>query len=160
MSGTTTQELTPKQRLFVEEFLVDLNATKAAARAGYSPKTARSQGQRLLTNVDIADAIREAMASRSERTGITADMVVEALWSEANDRGEDASHSARVSALKVLLAHLSPPKHPEPVDLPRLVVGLLEHIDRDHYLTPEHVKRLNLTDQGKGNGKSKRGMKR
>ena len=156
MSATIEKELTPKQRLFVEEFLVDLNATKAAARAGYSPKTARSQGQRLLTNVDIADAIREAMASRSERTGITADMVVEALWEEANDRGEDASHSARVSALKVLLQHLSPPKHPEPVDLPRLVVGLLEHIDRDHYLTPEHKERLNLTDAAGGNGKGKR----
>ena len=160
MSATIEKELTPKQRLFVEEFLIDLNATKAAVRAGYSEKTARQMATENLSKPVIERAIREAMASRSERTGITADMVVEALWAEANDRGEDASHSARVSALKVLLAHLSPPKHPEPVDLPRLVVGLLEHIDRDHYPTPEHVNRLNPMDQSKGNGKSKRGMKR
>ena len=156
MSVTTTQELTPKQRLFVEEFLVDLNAKQAAIRAGYSEKTATEIGSENLRKPHVSDAIREAMASRSERTGITADMVVEALWEEANDRGEDASHSARVSALKVLLQHLSPPKHPEPVDLPRLVVGLLEHIDRDHYLTPEHKERLNLTDAAGGNGKGKR----
>ena len=49
-----------KQERFVEEFLIDLNATQAAIRAGYSEKTAKSQGQRLLTNVDIAAAFARA----------------------------------------------------------------------------------------------------
>lgn len=47
-----------RQSLFVEEYLKDMNATQAAIRAGYSEKTARSQGQRLLTNVDIKNAIK------------------------------------------------------------------------------------------------------
>ena len=46
-------KLTEKQKKFVDEYLIDLNATQAAMRAGYSEKTARSIGQRLLTNVDI-----------------------------------------------------------------------------------------------------------
>lgn len=71
-----THGLTPKQQRFVEEYLVDLNATQAATRAGYSAKTARQQGQRLLTNVVIADAVREAQADLSERTEVTQDYVL------------------------------------------------------------------------------------
>jgi phage terminase small subunit len=67
------------QQLFAQEYLVDLNATQAAIRAGYSPATARSQGQRLLTNVDIEKFIQNAMDRRSERTGITADRVLQDL---------------------------------------------------------------------------------
>lgn len=51
--------LTPKQERFCVEYLVDCNATQAAIRAGYSAKTARSQGQRMLTNVDIKSKIDE-----------------------------------------------------------------------------------------------------
>lgn len=72
-------KLTPKQKRFVDEYLVDLNATQAAIRAGYSKKTARSSGQRMLTNVDIADAIASAKKERSERTEITIDRVVREL---------------------------------------------------------------------------------
>ena len=61
-------ELTTKQRLFVEAYLANPNATEAARRAGYSEKTARSQGQRLLTNVDIAEALK----GRVEEAAITA----------------------------------------------------------------------------------------
>ena len=71
--------LTPKQRKFVSEYLVDLNATQAAIRAGFSQKTARAQGQRLLTNVDIANAIAAAQAKREKRTEITQDRVVQEL---------------------------------------------------------------------------------
>ena len=60
--------LTPKQRRFVEEYLVDLNATQAAIRAGYSKKTAEVQGCRLLSNVKVARKIAEAQKARSERT--------------------------------------------------------------------------------------------
>jgi phage terminase small subunit len=53
-----------KHQRFVEEYLVDLNATQAAIRAGYSPKSAECQGSRLLRNVKVAAAIREAKAAR------------------------------------------------------------------------------------------------
>ena len=69
-------KLTPRQTRFVEEYLIDLNATQAAIRAGYSEKTARSQAQRLLTNVDIIEAIEKAKAERSRRTEITQDRVL------------------------------------------------------------------------------------
>lgn len=61
---------------FVAEYLTELNATKAAIAAGYSKKTARQQGARLLTVVYIANAVKEAMAARAERTGITQDRVL------------------------------------------------------------------------------------
>ena len=68
--------LTHKQQRFVEEYLIDLNATQAAIRSGYSEKTARSIGQRLLTNVDIQKATQEAQNKLSERTGITQEYVL------------------------------------------------------------------------------------
>lgn len=71
--------LTPKQQRFVEEYLIDLNATQAAIRAGYSEKTANEQGSRLLANVSISEAIAEAQAKRSERTKIDADYVLQRL---------------------------------------------------------------------------------
>src|SRR5690606_14316421 len=61
---------------FVEEYMVDLNATQAATRAGYSSRTAASQGERLLRNVEVAQAIHAALAKRSERTQIDADYVL------------------------------------------------------------------------------------
>lgn len=72
-------KLTDKQKLFTDEYLIDLNATQAAIRAGYSVKTANEQGARLLANVSISDAISKAMATRSRRTGITADRVLNEL---------------------------------------------------------------------------------
>lgn len=73
---TPANSLNARELRFVEQYLIDLNATQAAIRAGYSKKTARSQGQRLLTKADIASALQKAMAARSERTGITADRVL------------------------------------------------------------------------------------
>lgn len=67
---------TNKQDLFVEEYLVDLNATQAAIRAGYSVKTAEQQGSRLLSNVKVQTKIAKAMAERSKRTGVNQDRVV------------------------------------------------------------------------------------
>lgn len=69
-------DLTPKQARFVEEYLIDLNATQAAIRAGYSEKTAEQQGPRLLGNVGVAAAIQAAQDKRSERTEINADRVL------------------------------------------------------------------------------------
>lgn len=71
--------MTKKQKLFVEEYLIDLNATQAAIRAGYSPQTANEQGARLLANVSIKNAIEKALAERSKRTGINADRIIQEL---------------------------------------------------------------------------------
>ena len=71
--------LNKKQQRFVEEYLIDLNATQAAIRAGYSPNTANEQGARLLANVSIKAAVDKAMAERSRRTGISQDRVIQEL---------------------------------------------------------------------------------
>lgn len=72
-------ELTPKQRAFVREYLIDLNATQAAIRAGYSEKTAYSIGEENLRKPEIAAAIEAAMKNRAERTDITADRILKEL---------------------------------------------------------------------------------
>lgn len=69
----------PKQRRFVEEYLVDLNATQAAIRAGYSRKTAASIGEENLRKPEIQAAIKAAMTARQERTEITQDRVIAEL---------------------------------------------------------------------------------
>jgi phage terminase small subunit len=69
--------ITPKKQRFVDEYLVDLNATQAAIRAGYSAKTAHSQGPRLLDDVGVKELIADAMAKRSEATKITAERVLQ-----------------------------------------------------------------------------------
>lgn len=67
--------------MFCEEYLVDLNATQAAIRAGYAPRTANREGSRLLLNVDIQKKIQVLKDKRSERTQITADRVLQELAS-------------------------------------------------------------------------------
>lgn len=76
-------DLSTQQQLFVAEYLKDLNATQAAIRAGYSEKTAYSQGQRLLKHVEVAAALTAAQQARSERTKIDADWVLTRLAEEA-----------------------------------------------------------------------------
>nr|WP_308742090.1 terminase small subunit [uncultured Anaerocolumna sp.] len=71
--------MTKKQKAFVEEYLIDLNATQAAIRAGYSPQTAYSIGNENLMKPEINNAISKAMAERSKRTGINQDRVVQEL---------------------------------------------------------------------------------
>ena len=72
-------ELTDKQRKFVSEYLVDLNATQAAIRAGFSEKTAGSMAQKLVAKSHIQDAIHAALAQREKRTLVTVDYVVSSL---------------------------------------------------------------------------------
>jgi len=77
-------KLNAKQKLFVEQYLIDPNATHAAKNAGYSDKTAYSQGQRLLKHVEVQKAITEARAKRSEVTKITAELVLTRLGEMMN----------------------------------------------------------------------------
>lgn len=71
--------MTKKQKLFVEEYLIDLNATQAAIRAGYSPDTAGSIGGENLKKPEISAAIAKAMAERSKRTGINQDRILQEI---------------------------------------------------------------------------------
>lgn len=71
--------LTDKQRKFVDEYMIDLNATQAAIRAGYSVHSAADIGGQLLAKTQVADAIGKATAERSRRTGVNADRVVREL---------------------------------------------------------------------------------
>jgi phage terminase small subunit len=88
--------LTDKQARFVEEYLVDLNATQAATRAGFSAKTAKQQGAQLLGKPEIGDAIAAAKAARSEKAGINAAWVLKRLaeWADADiaDLHDDAGN--------------------------------------------------------------------
>lgn len=72
-------QLTPRQERFCQEYLIDLNGTQAAIRAGYSRKTANEQSTRLLANVHISTRIGALKAERTERTEITADYVLYGL---------------------------------------------------------------------------------
>lgn len=77
--------LTEKQKRFVEEYLIDLNATQAAIRAGYSEKTARQVASQNLSKLNIQDAIQKGMKERSERTKVTQDEVLKELAGIAFD---------------------------------------------------------------------------
>lgn len=72
-------KMTNKQVLFVQEYMIDLNATQAAIRAGYSAKTAEWQGPQLLGKPHVALAIRERMIERAERTAIDQDYVLKTI---------------------------------------------------------------------------------
>ncbi len=72
-------KLTDKQELFAREFIVDLNATQAAIRAGYSAKTAQEQSSRLLSNVMVQQRIGELKTVRNEQVGVDAAYVLRRL---------------------------------------------------------------------------------
>lgn len=71
--------MTNKQKRFVEEYLIDLNATQAAIRAGYKVDNARQTATENLKKPYISEAIEKALAERSRRTGINQDRVVQEL---------------------------------------------------------------------------------
>lgn len=74
--------LNAQQLRFVAEYLIDLNATQAAIRAGYSAKTAHSQGQRLLKHVEVQRAIAEAQYRRAVKTETDAAFILKRLAEE------------------------------------------------------------------------------
>jgi len=107
--------LTKKQKRFVQEYLIDLNATQAAIRAGYSTQTAYSIGDENLKKPEIKNAIEKALAERSRRTGVNADRVILELakiafvnptdvinMDEATVRGEaNREDTAAIASVKV-----------------------------------------------------------
>lgn len=115
--ASSEQKLTAKQALFVKEYLVDLNATQAAIRAGYSEKTANRQGSENLSKPVISNAIQEAMQDRKQRVEITADSVLEsivliqqdAMRQSFDDDGNRKmlNHAAALKAAELLGRHLA-----------------------------------------------------
>lgn len=82
--------LNEKQLRFIDEYLVDLNATQAAIRAGYSAKTAKQQGSRLLTHDDVQAAVTERQQQRAERVQVSQDYVLSSIM-EVMQRSKQAS---------------------------------------------------------------------
>ena len=101
-----SNSLNARQTAFVQEYLIDKNATQAAIRAGYSKRTAKSQGQRLLTHVDIDRLVTNELAKMSEDAGISAEAVIatiKRLLKTAEDKGN--VHAA-LKACDMLAKHL------------------------------------------------------
>ena len=112
-------KLTPKQQLFVKEYLIDLNATKACVRAGYSKKNADKIGPELLGKNRVQEEISKAMKRREKETDITSEKILERIWEEANDfqKGTSASRvSAAVWAGKHLEMFTESHKHSGQID--------------------------------------------
>lgn len=101
-AGAHPAKLTAKQSRFAEEYLIDLNATQAAIRAGYSAKTARQAGAENLSKPNIASAVAEGAEKRVQKAEVTAHDVISGLYREATREGDGSSHSARVSAWGLL----------------------------------------------------------
>ncbi len=103
--------LTAKQERFIQEYLVDLNATAAAKRAGYSEKNAGKIGPELLGKTSISQAIQKAIEKRRLRTEVTQDYVIEKLKTIADKRASDApdsdlKYSSQIKAIELLGKHL------------------------------------------------------
>ena len=94
--------MTPKQTIFVHEYLRDLNATRAARDAGFAHPNV--QGSQILAKPHIKKRLAEAILERSERLKLDADWVVSQLEKEATDQSN--SSAVRVRALELLGKHL------------------------------------------------------
>ncbi len=94
--------LTPKQAAFCREYLIDLNATAAAKRAGYSEATAKQQGCRLLTNVNVAERIAELQEAAAQRNEVTQDEVISMLRKSYEDAKAAKQHGPAVRAAELL----------------------------------------------------------
>jgi phage terminase small subunit len=122
-------KLTSKQALFCKEYLIDLNATQAAIRAGYSKNTACAIGTENLRKPNIALSIQEAMAERSESTGITANYVLEGIkkLTDILVAGEDPK--AAYKGFELLGKHLA------------LFTDKIDNTSSDGSMTPKTITR-------------------
>ncbi|MGJ5032280.1 terminase small subunit [Bradyrhizobium sp. HKCCYLS2038] len=135
-------ELTPKQAAFVREYLIDLNATQAAVRAGYSPKTAGVISVELMTKPHVKAAIDAAIAERSERTGIDAAWLLNRLADEAEaDLADIYSENGALKPVR---------------DWPKIwrqgLVAGVEHIevkDREGNATGDVIVKIKISDRVK-----------
>jgi len=108
------KKLTPKQTKFIDEYMIDLNASAAAERAGYSKKTAYSQGQRLLKNVVIKDTLAKRQEKSAKKAGVTRDEIIADLKQIKDDfksKGEYPPHALKsIEILNKMLGFNEPDK--------------------------------------------------
>ena len=97
--------LTAKQEAFIQEYLIDLNATQAAIRAGYSEKTAKEIGCENLTKLNIQEVIAERMKERQEKALVTAEEVIKGIKEIAHKR--NAKDNDKLKAFELLGKHLA-----------------------------------------------------
>ena len=131
--------LTPKQERFVTEYLVDLNASQAALRAGYSPRTAPQQGSRLLKNVDVQAAIATKQTHQLQAVEVRIEDVLRDLKAIAHtdlqtlteQSGIQARWADKLKALELLMKHLglaAPEQH--------------QHLHQHVHFTREQLNRM------------------
>ena len=138
--------LNERQRRFAEEYGVDRNATQAAVRAGYSPRTAYSQGQRLLKNVEVSALVDSFEEERTERTRVTADKVIRELarlafsdmrsyvkWGEDGLTDKSSDELSADDAAAVTHVKFTPGRHGKTVEIK------LGHKDSALKALAEHV---------------------
>lgn len=104
MAKPGKKKLSPKQALFVQEYLIDLNASAAARRAGYKPDWIKYNATKILTNTNVQAAIQTAINKRAQRTEITQDYVLKEIQSVFEDAKREAENGMqdRTNALKAL----------------------------------------------------------
>jgi len=131
--------MTPKQERFVAEYLVDLNATQVALRAGYSPRTAPQQGSRLLKNVDVQAAIATQQSQKLQAVEVRIEDVLRDLKAIAHtdlqtlseQSGVPARWADKLKALELLMKHLglaAPEQH--------------QHLHQHVHFTREQLNRM------------------
>jgi len=97
------EKMTPKQEQFIQEYLVDGNASAAARRAKYSSKTAGAIGERLLKKAEIKEALEKAAAERNARHEISLERILTGLLREAQlPKNEGGTSSVRVAAWRAI----------------------------------------------------------
>lgn len=128
------EKLTPKQERFCEEYLIDLNATQAAIRAGYSANTANEQGAQNLAKLSIQEKITELKAERSQRTEITQDRVVKELaamaFAKATDYAQIADVGGKVAIMLTPTAQLTKAQQAGIVGIKQTQAGIEVKLDK------------------------------
>ena len=128
-------KLTEKQKRFIDEYLIDLNATAAAIRAGYSEKTANEIGSQNLVKLSIQKALAERLKERQQRTEITQDFVLTNLKeivqrSMQHEGADEYDPRAAAKALELLGKHLGMFTDKIKLEGELTVSGILEELVR------------------------------
>lgn len=119
--------LPPRKQAFVDAYLVEPNATRAAVLAGYSKKTAKQQGSRLLSSVDVRAALEERNAKRAEKAHLSGEKVLADIDRLAKKAEEAGEYNAAIKGRELLGKHLAlfteKIEHSGGITLEELVLG-------------------------------------
>lgn len=128
LASTKERQFTRRQQRFIEEYPIDLNATQACIRAGYSAKTADVAGPRLLGKVRIKAAIQERLEERAQEGEIRQAWILRKLVENHANATEDRQHGAANKALELLGRHIGMFGNRLEVDTSDRLSALLEAI--------------------------------